>query len=62
MADCKNINCAMRSNDTSNIYRCDCIACPLRTDSVGWYMTNHTKETKAAKELDRALSWSVKEG
>lgn len=61
MADCKNMSCRLRSNDTSNIYHCDRVACLLRAQDFEWYMTNHTEETKAAKELDRTLPWGVKE-
>lgn len=30
MADCKNMQCPFRVNETSNVYRCDCTGCENR--------------------------------
>lgn len=43
MADCYQENCPWRRNETSSIWRCECVACPNRDDGVTtWFTANTT--------------------
>lgn len=52
MADCKNMQCQFRVNETSNVYRCDCAGCERRyiTDYIA---TNRTVTDEELRELSR---------
>ncbi len=40
--DCYSRNCPFRVNETSNIYGCECRACPNRIDGFYVFTSNRT--------------------
>lgn len=40
--NCYNYNCPFRANKTTNLYYCECIFCPNRTEDYIVYTSNHT--------------------
>lgn len=57
MADCKNLDCPVRENQTSNPYHCDCVACQLRAKSAEWYATDRSDATKDSVITGRNMPW-----
>ena len=54
MADCKNMQCPFRVNETSNMYRCDSYGCDRRyIDSYGYIVSNRTLTDEELRELSR---------
>ncbi len=52
MADCKNMQCPFRVNETSNVYRCDCTGCENRY-GADYIATNRTLTDEELRELSR---------
>lgn len=58
MADCKNMNCPFRANDSSNKYRCECVACERRWDGSKITTSNRAEmdgietATTSMREMD----------
>lgn len=48
--DCFNYSCPFRVNKSSNVYRCECIACPNRKDN---YYTITWNTTLTKDEMDK---------
>ena len=56
--DCTNLSCPFRSNQTSNIYHCDCELCPRAQNPYNTTImitTNHTMTDLELQEYLRQL-------
>lgn len=52
MADCYQENCPWRKNETSSLWRCECVACPNRDDGTIYYTTDYTEVLKDGSTTD----------
>lgn len=50
MVDCFNYSCPFRVNESSNVNRCECLACPNRY-TVDFFSWNHTLTDEELKEI-----------
>ena len=48
MADCYQENCPWRKNETSSLWRCECLGCPNRDEGFPYYTT--TDQTEVLKD------------
>lgn len=54
MAECKNMQCPFRVNETSNKNRCDSYGCERRyIDSCGYIVSNRTLTDEEVRKLSR---------
>ena len=54
MADCENMQCPFRVNESSNQKRCDSYGCKRRyIDSYGYIVSNKTLTDEELRELSR---------
>lgn len=52
MADCFNYSCPFRVNETSNVNKCECLACPNRY-SVDVFSYNRTLTDEELEKIRR---------
>lgn len=51
MDDCYQENCPWRKNETSSIWRCECLGCPNRDEGFLYYTTTEWVRNEAGEAL-----------
>ena len=54
--DCHNHSCPFRVNETSNVNRCECVACPNRSNNDSIIRSNRTLTNDALTMLNALKS------